>query len=1035
MRKTLIALIVVLPMVFVLVIFSSVNIISLGVNVAVDGITIRAEGTDEEGTLLIDMADEAEHVVSAEVSPSNATEKGYTLSSSDPALAEISQNGVILPKREGTVSITATSNDKSFTDSISVVIVSSKAYDFDFSLYGTEEDDLLTATEEGYEATVQPGTYTYGMNIHPMEYTQYTLRNEGTTEAEIERGAKTIFLPFTGDVELSASVPDGVRGEIRKEILLHVAKSKPDGVLINGEEDGFGGLKLAAGATSARIYVECAGKPTFSSDHARLASTTGSNGKYIMDLAIEEGVEDDFRATINAGGKRFDFLISFTEFSFSVFSDRTIQTAENGGQKVTLLTGNAASFYAVGSAGAKDVRYEWSFNGPQEYFKEEEGVVTITAAQGGNFVLKVTARYGDRAPVTQEIALEIIQKISVVQITNSVKADLAASYTVAGLMYTADLKTAENTYPLRVYTHSTAGTAPAGEDIVYSVSNPAIAEVVLQSGQPVLLPKGTGEVTVTAAWRGNEAFHANVAATLTVNVVKDAVAVKNAPELNRAMEEKRAAVLTADIRLGTDANGKDLTLEQRGEVLKSHRMKSTYNTAWYETTSDSVTEDSSKISYVLEFTANVYGNGRSIDADNFTHVLDASGMPLLSLYAGPLYFVKYRQMASVAGQDNCAFLIRTDGVKLYGVNLLGCSDKSLLNPEGAYDLTSLNLTGTTLEINADCEIVNCRIRNGRNVVRAYGGNRDGNGYFVTSLGAALEEEDQIKVVIDGCILSQGREFILKMGANRALRATIANRQEPELRDQSGRAYPEDQKTNRYTGADPEDAWFYSHYVMTDLTLKDSVVETSGLFTVGIESNFSGEFLYEGATDHQWRNFTREWERSGGTSFATVLRLEGDVRLYDWKDISLIDSSTLIESPVGQLSAWLKLDIKSMLDFVSSKYPDEYGDIIETTSEKKQYVHGGIALYGGGRNYSTVLMDDLNEELSDFKYIHVNIGVLSEGSGTMQQQGSLLPRAAGTHDFNFYMYGAKDSRNTYAKQLSDAQKGIKYKGVLARSLFD
>ena len=137
---------------------------------------------------------------------------------------------------------------------------------------------------------------------------------------------------------------------------------------------------------------------------------------------------------------------------------------------------------------------------------------------------------------------------------------------------------------------------------------------------------------------------------------------------------------------------------------------------------------------MLVLTNDVYGNGKSVDADNFTHAIGGTGTPLLSLYKGPLYFVKYKEVASVAGQDNCAFLIRTSGITLYGVNLLGCSDDSLLSDAGGYDLSNLNLVGTTLEINADCTLRNCRIRNGRNVVRVYGGNKDGTKYFIDSLG-------------------------------------------------------------------------------------------------------------------------------------------------------------------------------------------------------------------------------------------------------------------------------------------------------------
>ena len=1059
MRKTLLALILVIPMVFVIVIFSSVNIISLGVNISVSGIEIKLEGPDDgdgdENILSLDMAKKLEYTVAAEVLPSNATEKGYTLASSDPEVVEVTK-GKIVPLKEGSAEIVATSNDKGFTDSLSVVVVSSKPYGFDFTLFdGAGKPVVLEEAGDILTAAVPTGSYTYDMSIHPMEFTQYTIeQTEETAEiyTEIERGAKSIFLPFTGRVELSLFVKDGVDGDIRKMVILNVTKPEDAVALVNGKaafedpasresavfgDETDGSMLLVEGTASTELFVECSGGyPQFSSDDAECKSIKGKNGRYTLDISFREGVKEA-EATITAGGHNIFYLFSFTEeFTFSVFSDREISEAEGGGREVTILTGTNASFYAVAAGGAKGVLYSWKLEGREDLLTADGNTATIKAAEEGSFVLVVTATYGAKTQ-TQTIAVNIIKKVSVIQIANNVKVDLARDYTVAGKAYNASLGLVDNTYPLLVYTYSsTSGLEQAGGEVEYDVTGGGkIAEIDRSSGKPVLIPKGTGAVTVTARWVGNAAFKANVQGTLSLNIVFDAVAVGNAPELVDAAEKGREIVLTQNIKLGTDASGADLSIEQRLAVLKKQRMRSTYNIEWYRYTQEALTDESSKISYALEFRNSVYGNGKSIDAGNYTHAHDANGTPLLDLYKGPLYFVNYRQMASVAGQDNCAFLIRTDGVKLYGVNLLGCDDSLLADPEtGEYDLTRLNLTGTTLEVNADCEIVNCRVRNGRNVVRAYGGNRDGSGYFLERLpGTEIADADRINVTIEGCILSQGREFILKMGANRALRASSVNGQEPQLRDSNNAPYPEQKSSNVYSdGALYRDEWFYSHYVMTDVVLKDSVIETSGLFTVGIESNFSGEFLYEGAPDHQWRAFTKEWEHSGGTSFASVLRLEGDVRLYDWKDSSLIDSSSLIESPIGALHEWLKLDLKGMIDFVTKKEPS-YAALIEDV-DGKQFVHGGIALYGGGRNYSAVDLSGLTEGLNDLLHVNINISVLADAGGNMTQQGTVLPRAAGSHDFNFYMYGSSGGNN-YLKQLNDEQRGLKYKGVTSVALFD
>ncbi len=1058
MRKTLLALIVVIPMAFVIVIFSSVNAISLAIPVPVNGITLHRGGdyVGDEDRIEIDMAEHTRETVYAEVSPSNATEKGYTLSSSNTDIAEVTQDGLIIPKKEGDVEITAKSNDKGYTSNkIDVHVESSLAYDFAFSLTDADEHPVpLTKTDDGYEKTLPTGRYTYSVEIMGDVY-DYSITNRSTGGYSgiepIEWDRRSIFLPFTGTAEFQIHVEDGIDGPIEKTVRLNVTKPSSGDVIINGEvvnvDSPFEGLRPIKGSREAQLYVECSERPIFRSEHAKAKVTSvGGRGKYRLDITIDEDAGDLLEATLTAGGKEYPILISFTDFAFSIFSDRTVETLEDKSKHVTILTGTPVTFYAVAAGGATGVEYKWSIseNDPAYKFEVEGNSAVVTSSKSGSFAITVEATYGEKV-LTETVFVSVINKVSTVKINNDVKCDLADCYTIAGKVYNSALKLEDNVYPLSVYTYSSSGFGVAGDDISYTVlkdnePDNTIAVVDTSTGEPVLIPKGTGTVTVVAAWKGNAAFGKSVQGSLKLNVVKEAVAVKNAPELTAATDAALPVVLTKDIKLGTDANGQDFSLDARNDVLKTHLIKSTYNTEWYKYTKEKVTDERIRdgnvnLSYAMEFKNDVYGNGKSIDASNFTHAHDANRKPLLSLYRGPLFFVNYRQMASVAGQDNCAFLIRTDGVKLYGVNLLGCDDSFLADPETKmYDVTQLDLTGTTLEVGASAEIVNCRIRNGRNVIRAYGGNRSGDKYFIDSLSqnSAGVDSERINVRIEGCILAQGREFILKIGANRALRATLANGQQPALVDKNGKAYNDANSSNIYgEGKLYEDPWFYKQYVMTDVTLKNSVVETSGLFTIGVESNFSGEFLYPGG--ESYKGLTTDWEHSGGTSFASVLRLEGDVRLYDWKDITLVNSSTLIESPTnGALSGWLNLNISSMLEYVTQREPS-YKGLIETTSDGTKYVHGGIAYYGGGRNYACLDMEKLDSDLSDFTHVNVNIGILANGDEAMQQQGTLLPKAAGTHDFNFYMYG-KDSANDFVKQKSDEQKGLKYKDILPVPLF-
>ncbi len=193
--------------------------------------------------------------------------------------------------------------------------------------------------------------------------------------------------------------------------------------------------------------------------------------------------------------------------------------------------------------------------------------------------------------------------------------------------------------------------------------------------------------------------------------------------------------------------------------------------------------------------------------------------------------------------------------------------------------------------------------------------------------------------------------------------------------------------------------------MTDVTLADSILEKSGLFCVGIETNFAGEML---CPDNRYLNtelgdLFAGWNHVGGTSFPAILRLEGDVRMYDWKDLANVNSDTLIKSDVGSTGGiQLKLDLAAMIDYMNANAKDKIGSIVEQSDDTK-YVHGGIALYGGGRNYSQVdtsgLKDDRKSGLKNFA---INLSEVA-GSGDGEDITQLLPRAAGTQDFRFFMY--------------------------------
>lgn len=1012
MKKNVIALMLVLPLLFVFTVFSSGNVASLGVSVSVNGVEIL--NSPQNDTLHVDLANyNNDFTLDVKVTPENASDKKVSfvveeVPGSAFADVSVSEAGVVTAKSTGIARISAVTNDGGYRDSITVNVTSSKPYGMNVSLYGLNgEENLLTPTANGYTAQVTTGTYRYETSLYPEGYGVKAEVQSGF--AVIDGNAGTLLLPFDGETVVDFYYDNGAFGVIRKRVTLSVRQSSESGLTVNGEESCT--LALEQGSTSCAFYVQAQQSPVV------------KENAYVQSFSVQQLQQNCYKVTVElspdatdtvlevAVGDKTAFVnVVYAEFAFSVRGDVAVTD-----DSAVVLAGSPVTFYAVAEVAAENVTYLWSGDGLQLDVAQDGASCTVTAAKAGSYSLTVTALKNgvamDIYPVT--LSVQAVVPVSSVQF-KSVASGLAMQRAVAGYKYSGS-SLVRNSFTVDFFAYYNGQTVQNALQYMDVEYDEKIADVEISQSGIIVTPKAKGEVTVSVRWKGNASFGTDVGAQVTLLCLPDAVAVSTSDQAFAASKAGLAMVLEKDVVLGTAEDGSVYSVEQRKAMMGT--MQSTYNTQYYHNVGQA---EQAKVNYVLEFRNDVYGNGYSINAMHFTAAKDSSGVS--QIFRGPLHFVSYVQVASVAGQDNSAYLVRTDGITLCNVTLLGCSDETLSDGKGGYDLSALNETGTVLEVNADCSIINCRIRNGRNGVRIYGGNRQGNGYFIQSLaqndGAWRHRAD---VTIEGCIISQAREFLVKIGSNRALQANSGLSSdvnacvEPSLLDAQGKPYAV--QTNDYLN----DQYFYDTYVMTDVTLKDSVLETSGLFSVGIETNFAGAVLY---AQQDSINF-EGWPGTGGTSFPSVLRLEGDVRMYDWKDLSLVDSSTLIDSEQSRF----KLNISAMLDYVCTNYSGtQYGyEYIIDRKQNVNYVHGGIAFYGGGKNYSQLDVSGLDESLADLSAYPVNLNMLSGAEGETGEQAEFLPLAAGTQDFRFYMYGSR-SVNNVDKQLADQASGQKYSGV-------
>ncbi len=213
-------------------------------------------------------------------------------------------------------------------------------------------------------------------------------------------------------------------------------------------------------------------------------------------------------------------------------------------------------------------------------------------------------------------------------------------------------------------------------------------------------------------------------------------------------------------------------------------------------------------------------------------------------------------------------------------------------------------------------------------------------------------------------------------------------------------------------------------------------ENAGLFSVGMESTFGGLCLhgYDYSANYRFGLPVTKggigWGGIAGTSYPAVLRLKGDVRFYDWKLLSSVNSDTLITGPQDLLDVIrLNMNVSNLIDTFSQQSGND--NIVSVYEQDKQkYVNGAIAVYGGGKNYGIVDCNGVNKTDIDSK--NKAFETLKEYSVPVscfiKDRTVLIYYTAGAEDFRFHLYDATSAFDV-AKQLSDIADGSAYSWLM------
>lgn len=998
MKKKIIALIMIIPIVFLIALFSVGKAAGVYADIPVTGIQITTQ--NEEGFIDVDVADYDPIAFLAQVQPVNARNQKYSFEISGVGGDEAPDGFEIIDGKlhidnVGKVKITAISAEKGFKDSVIVSAYSTKVLKIFPLVNRIEDGGEIVEIEVGDEIVeIEGGDYVFGAKLYPENLSGETRIFEeigGNHILKLNAVTGVAQALFSGETQIRITCPEGREG-LEKVLTVKVnVDTDSTGFAVNGKSSGAK-VTVKNNATTAKLFVESKNDALEISDLTLPEGVTASGieriseNKFVLTLSFDKEFSDE---EISGKVGATDFSLEFTEYNLDVrtsyYDGEGDEIKQKNNTKVTYVA------YSESDDDA-DVKFE-IIDGADVITLEQHGqFATITATKRDSAKIKITAEHDGK------VIKEIEKTICVVPNVYSMEfADSAKEYGIENILTIGGRKPNgrqdARTIFVRVVTEAGSETftdefmnvAFSDDNSLFSCKAQPATNADAVSAE--IRAMGTGLTTLNAELKNyNQYFGTNICAKIRLRAVKDGRNVGNYEELKTVTEAGHIVVLTSDVMLGVKNDGTAMTEDELKKDVK--KFTTTYDKTYLDNIGEN--DENKKVQYLIEFKNHVYGNGFEINADKFTQCKDATGVP--KIFKGPLNFVAISS-ASVKGQDNISFLVRTDNVLINNVVLKGCSDDSLLEEAGQFNLSKLNYVGTTLEIAKSAKLLNSRVSNGRTVVRIFAGGSTMGSPVVEVEAAFNVQDEKINVHIESCVLSNAREFILKIGSNRALKQT--NEVQRKLRKEKDNEY-----YSPYDESNKTDKYFNDNYLINDVTLKNSVLETSGLFSVGMETHFSGEFLLGGTIT--------AWKDCAATSYASALRIVGDVKMLDWKNLSNVDSSTLIEV-TGDANPWLSMNVAEMMKEVA-KVKEECRDIILNVGGT-EYVHGGIAFYGGGYNYSYLDLTEANDETKQFGVYDVNISVLENSKDeNIRNQGKMLPQAAGAGDFRFYLYNNKSSRN-------------------------
>lgn len=992
MTKKILLLVLSLPLILMICLFTTSNTVSLAISIPVDDIKITSEKI-----VYLDMSQNETYKVEYEITPLNAANKKVSFKTQKvegqkEATLEF-KDGTIIPKTSGTVDVLVTTVDGGHFDKLRVIVSSTSIEEIKSTVSKNQiyvGDDIDIVNEFIPNTTANKTVKYESSDLNVLE-----VDSNGNVKG-VGKGTAKIKVISNANPEVYDEVEIIV---LNKDLmdLSYINKTWNDSVKINISVDS----KNVNYNISTKVFINNIEQ---TNPQIQIKDVENEEGKHIATFKFDEGfvgkVKIEFTIVTSLG-------LTLTK-TCEIEKVKEVDVSFNQTEIPSFVQGTKGTLaFALSPSDAindVNVKCKVSANNDNVVPTLEYGVLLIDAKKAGITTITFEIEVDGILNSTKSASIDIVVKPSTINISES-----ANSYGDEQLLTIGrtDINYNVSTFKFNLsYNNSNKVDSTFLENISWVSSDEAV--IINKNGELQIIDEKFEGIVEIYALYSYKTFKQQ-SAPFSIRCVGNGINVDCYEDLLKASKEELPIILHNNIvdDFGYCKDGTKMSLDKVFTTIQTTYDKTYYENLYNNGLLNTSLEEACSVKVLLSFKNAVYGNGNVINAHNIAYGLDNTGsLKDEALFRGPLNFVAVTETGasavSVKGQDNICFALY-EGASLNNIKLKGCTLDS--GKSDKLELNDLTYVGTVVEVLGDNVSVNyCRISNGRIIMRIF--------------GDVSDPEKVINVDINNSILSSAREFIIRMGSNCFVQGT-KNNTSPFIDPNDRLTFPNYMSYSEKSD-DAKDS-YDEKYIKTFVNVKNCAFKDCGIFTFGLDSHFSGELLANG------RDYVKDmpslkslqelfipWYDLAKTSYGAKLTFEGDVRIYDWKKVDSIDSSTLIDISIkngkfDDIFKRLTFDVKELVNIAGSK--ENFKDIIVNYNggtydgDGEKYVHGGIAFFGGGKNYCC-FEDNRTEPKYTLNGYTVSLADVDS---------SYLNLAAGNESFYFLLHDANEKNFTPAKQ--------------------